>query len=101
MPNGGVRSPRDNVASAPRGLAAEARAETATASSEVVGNQEGAVGSTQVKCRKGRDVQQAKAVPLCRTQKLLSGLDQKVRGQVPGFNGPRPQMSRHRPRDPT
>jgi hypothetical protein len=37
--NGGVRSLRDNVASA-FGLAAEARAETATASSEAVGNQE-------------------------------------------------------------
>jgi len=59
------------------------------------------VGSTQVKGRKGRDVQQAKVVPRYRTQKLLLGLDQKVRGQVPGLNAPRPQMTCHRLRDPT
>src|SRR5262249_7307783 len=33
--------------------------------------------------------------------KRLSGLNQTVRGQVPGLSGPRPQMSRHRPRSTT
>ena len=40
-------------------------------------------------------------VPLYRTLKLLTGLDQKVRGQVQGLSGPLPQMTCHRPRDTT
>ena len=45
-----VPSPRDNVTSS-LGRAAEARADTATASINVVGNQDWVDGSTQVKQR--------------------------------------------------
>ena len=45
--NGEVRSPRNNVTSS-HGMAAEARAGAATASTEAVGDQEGVVWSTQV-----------------------------------------------------
>jgi hypothetical protein len=48
--NGGVRSPRDNVASS-FGKAARARADAATASLKAVRNQDAEVGSTQVKRR--------------------------------------------------
>jgi hypothetical protein len=48
--NGGVRSPRHNVASSQR-KAARARADAATASLRVVGNQDAEAGSTRVKGR--------------------------------------------------
>jgi hypothetical protein len=57
--NGGVRSPRDNVSSS-FGMATEARAEVATASTKAVGDQERVVWSTQVNRRKRRDYKQAK-----------------------------------------
>jgi hypothetical protein len=57
--NGGVRSPRDNGSSS-FGMATEARAHVATASTTAVGDQEGVVWSTQVNCRKRRKKSQAK-----------------------------------------
>ena len=39
--------------------------------------------------------------PVVGDTKLLTGLDQKVSGQAPGLNAPRPQMTRHRPRGTT
>ena len=67
----GVRSPQDNVSSS-YGMAAEARAEAATASTKVVGDQEGVVGSTQVNHRKRRHKEQAKGADEAWTKRYVA-----------------------------
>jgi hypothetical protein len=89
--NGEVRSPRHNVSSS-FGMAAEARAEAATASTKAVGDQEGVVGLTQVnRCKRRHEAE----------PKVLTGFDQKVGGQVRGLRPPPAQMTRHRRRGGT
>jgi len=67
-------------------MAAAVRANAATASTKAVGDQERVVGSTQVNRRKRRH----EAEP-----KVLSGFDQKVRGQDRALRTCPAQMASH------
>jgi hypothetical protein len=86
--NGEVRSLGDNVTSI-LGSVVNARADTATASITAVGGQQSGARSTPGEVL-------IKAVSQDKP-KMLSGLNQKVSGQVGGLRNPPSRMVHHRP----